>query len=239
MRTSASLACSRIRCQGRRRSVGCELGRLPTTTQGFPSWRGMEDGAGRASGSSDTVRPPVLPSGNSRRSSLTCSRLKSLISDIRQPVSSSRRKAATADGISVSASRNLAEPRRLFRRQEALALVFPVAPHVAARVGAARAPAPDLGQGEDLRRYPRVCDWRDGARRAYRDATRRHPCADRARATTAAPGAGAGRRSLKPVSPRAPHSAPRRRTSWRPPHRTAGPGPRSARSRGRTADRAA
>ena len=74
-------------------------------TQGLSSSRGMADNTARSSGPSGTTRPPVLASGSSIQSFCTYSQRRSRISDIRQPVSRSRRKAGTAEGISSSASR--------------------------------------------------------------------------------------------------------------------------------------
>ena len=71
---------------------------LPGITNGLPSKRGIAASTPAASGDSEIVRGPVFVSGMrsslaSRSTSLQC-RLR--ISPLRQPISSSRRVAATA-----------------------------------------------------------------------------------------------------------------------------------------------
>ena len=111
IRTSSSPARFRMRRQGRCKSVRWDPGSRPAMTQGLSSSRDRAESTARASGPSGTTRRPFLASGSSMWSSFTCSQRRYWISDNRQPVSSSRRKAATADGISSSASQSTSPSR--------------------------------------------------------------------------------------------------------------------------------
>ena len=117
-RSAAGRGCA---CLGSRRAPGCvakgitdRSGASRGVCRRSPMGcrpRGPPAGMVQASGPSGTARPRVSASGSSMQPSFTCSRRRSRTSDIRQPVSNGRRKTATAEGISSSASRNTSPNR--------------------------------------------------------------------------------------------------------------------------------